>query len=78
MADAMIKAPERPRQFPHRLLHATSVSSETRCWPQRPTTQKKAYRYKGRCHAQWPKVADAAIEAGKSPCLLTYPMEECP
>ena len=23
------------------------VSSETRCWPQRPTTQEKAYRYKG-------------------------------
>jgi SRSO17 transposase len=24
-----------------------AISSETRCWPQRPTTQEKAYRYKG-------------------------------
>src|SRR5918912_2199279 len=24
-----------------------AISSETRCWPQRPATQEKAYRYKG-------------------------------
>jgi len=24
-----------------------AISSETRCWPQRPTTQEKAYQYKG-------------------------------
>jgi len=29
-----------------------ALSSETRCWPQRPTTQEKAYRYKGEERAQ--------------------------
>jgi SRSO17 transposase len=29
-----------------------AISSETRCWPQRPTTQEKAYRYKGEERAQ--------------------------
>jgi len=29
-----------------------AISSETRCWPQRPTTQAKAYRYQGEARAQ--------------------------
>ena len=29
-----------------------AISSETRCWPQRPTTQEKAYRYKGEARAK--------------------------
>jgi SRSO17 transposase len=29
-----------------------AMSSETRCWPQRPTTQEKAYRYKGEARAK--------------------------
>src|SRR5262252_5459460 len=29
-----------------------AISSETRCWPQQPTTQEKTYRYKGEERAQ--------------------------
>jgi SRSO17 transposase len=29
-----------------------AISSETRCWPQRPATQEKAYRYKGEARAK--------------------------
>src|SRR5215468_8324584 len=36
-----------------------AISSETRCWPQRPTTQEKAYRYKGEA----PSAADCSRPA---------------
>jgi SRSO17 transposase len=29
------------------IIALVAISSETRCWPQRPITQAKAYRYKG-------------------------------